>query len=107
MALPTLPSRWGHNDIEKQLQRMRDQQVNFRRNWNEAAKYYQGNAVKSNIQQSLSSDVTYKKSMDAYSSRNEKAKKSEALHRRREKLKKLLKVMTLKIIYEWFLMFLS
>nr|XP_039261787.1 trichoplein keratin filament-binding protein-like [Styela clava] len=90
MALPTLPSRWRHNDIEKQLQKMHEQQNNFRNCWNETVKYYNGNSVRSSIQQNWTSDHSFRKSMEAYSSRDEKNKKIENLHKRRQKLAKFL-----------------
>nr|CAB3266871.1 trichoplein keratin filament-binding protein-like [Phallusia mammillata] len=92
MALPTLPSCWTHKHqhIEQQMSRMHQQHQIFRDQWNSAANYYKGQSVDTKIRNKLVSENALRKSMDAYASRDEKAKKAASLHRRREKLQKLL-----------------
>uniref|UniRef100_H2YXB5 Trichoplein keratin filament-binding protein n=1 Tax=Ciona savignyi TaxID=51511 RepID=H2YXB5_CIOSA len=92
MALPTLPSSWTHKHqhVEKQMMRMREQQKRFREQWENATNYYKDQTISNRIRTNLMSEGAYKKSMETYSSLDERNRKLAALHRRREKLRELL-----------------
>ncbi|CAK8692167.1 unnamed protein product [Clavelina lepadiformis] len=92
MALPTIPSPWAlkHQHVERQLSRIHEQHQKFRHQWDVVASYYKGQNMKNNIRGSLTSDASYRKSMDAYATLEEKNRKATALHKRRMKLQKLL-----------------
>jgi len=92
MALPTMPSYWQDKfqNLEAQRYRMRQQQEQMNNRMKANARFFQENNVRTKAQNYLLSNQSYDKSMKAYSSLGDKAKKSENLMRRRHKLGQLL-----------------
>ncbi|XP_063769298.1 trichoplein keratin filament-binding protein isoform X2 [Pseudophryne corroboree] len=92
MALPTLPSSWHSRSrmLEKQIVRHRQQEANFRHEWDLANRYFKKSDVYSNKQAQWSSRISYEQSMNAYHREKQKEEKKKNLERRREALRKLL-----------------
>lgn len=93
MALPTLPSNWScrHKDLERQTKRIREQHQMYTDQWQEASDYYKRNSNTTAKTDKLFSAGIGNKSNDAYMTLQERSNKAAALHKRRERLRNLLK----------------
>ncbi|XP_072271500.1 trichoplein keratin filament-binding protein [Pyxicephalus adspersus] len=92
MALPTLPSNWHSRSrvLEKQIVRHREQEAQFRNEWDMASRYFKQSDVCSYKQAQWSSRVSYEQSMNAYHREKQKEEKRKNLERRRDELRKML-----------------
>ncbi|XP_027717807.1 trichoplein keratin filament-binding protein [Vombatus ursinus] len=92
MALPTMPSCWPTRNraLERQIVRQREQEAQFRQQWDINSRYFREFDVWSSKQAQWSSRTCYQKSMQAYEQQKLKEEKKKSLAERQKRLCKLL-----------------
>uniref|UniRef100_A0A8C8VKE5 Trichoplein keratin filament-binding protein n=1 Tax=Pelusios castaneus TaxID=367368 RepID=A0A8C8VKE5_9SAUR len=92
MALPTLPSRWPGRSgaLETRIVRQREQEAQWRRQWELNSRYFQHSGLCSAKQSQWSSRRSYQQSMNAYHREKVKEEKKISLEQRQEQLRMLL-----------------
>ncbi|XP_051017673.1 trichoplein keratin filament-binding protein [Acomys russatus] len=93
MALPTLPSYWSsRRPLDRQVarQRQREQEAQFRQQWEQNSSYFRTLDIHNSKQAEWSSKTSYQRSMHAYQREKMQEEKRKSLEARRERLRQLV-----------------